>query len=144
MPIRDLFLINVPFALLMTVIFCIEVNRRLKRREDFQFILLCFCIISWFACNLLMLMTNDTARIWVFYHIKILFVGYSPVFLLYFMLKFYRAYNKVPRYLIRIMLVVPSLTAIVCLTGQWHNLLVQRFNIVSLTPIRNFTILWGP
>ena len=144
MLIRDIFLIYLPFVVLMTVIFVIEVNRRLKRREDFLFIVLCLCVIFWFACNLLMLLTDDIVIISLLYHIKIIFVGYTPVFLLYFMMKFYRVFGKVPRYIIISMLIIPSVTAIVCLTGHWHNLLVTRFEVVSLTPVRSFTIIWGP
>jgi len=142
--IREIFLIYLPFALLMAAIFVIEINRRLKRREDFLFITVCLCVIFWFTCNLLMLLTGNIIIVNLLYHIKIISVGYTPVFLLFFMMKFYRVFDKVPRHAIPLMLIVPTLTAIVCLTGHWHNLLVSRYDIVSLAPVRNFTILWGP
>ena len=144
MQIRSLFLIYLPFATLMAIVFIIEINRRLKRREDYQFILLCFCVISWFICNLLMLITNDPQKISYLYHIKIAFVGFSPVFLLTFMMKFYRVYDKIPKYLVTLMLVIPLLTTAVCLTGFNHNLLVTQFDFVSIAVVRNFTITWGP
>jgi diguanylate cyclase (GGDEF)-like protein len=127
----------------MAVIFVIELNRRLKRKEDDMFILTCFCVVAWFVANFLMLLTNDMQVISYLYHGKIIFVGYFAVFLLFFMLKFYRVFHKVPRFCIFLMLVIPSLTALVCLTGPWHSLLVERFDVVSLAPVRNFNIVWG-
>lgn len=135
--------IYAPFAILTAVILCIELVRRLKRNEDFHFILTCVCIACWFGIQIATILTNDVVVLNAMIQFGLIFVGFLPPCLLLFALGFYKIF-KLPLFCIVLMFIVPVCTAVVAITGSSHQFMIQALDVESLAPIREFTIIWGP
>ena len=136
--------IYAPFALISVVVLLLEVFRRFKRTEDYYFTLLAACIVCWFVSDIWCLLTKDAELIAFFTDFGFIFIGFIPPLLLLFILYFYRPKRKPSKKLTAMILSVPILTSIVALTGNYHSLLTKEINLVSIYPVRDFTLELGP
>jgi len=136
--------IYTPFAVISVVILLLEIFRRFKRKEDIYFTLLCVCSVCWYMSNIWCLMTSNATLVKFFTNFGFIFIGYIPPFLLLFVLYFYRTAFKPSKKVTALLLAIPTVTAMLALTGLYHPLLVKEMQIISLSPVREFNLDLGP
>jgi len=133
-----------PFAVISVVILLLELFQRFKRKEDFYFTLLCVCSVCWYVSNIWCLLTSSAAQVAFFTDFGFIFIGYIPPLLLLFVLYFYRTAFKPSKKVTALLLAIPTVTAVMALTGLHHSLLIKELEIISLSPVREFSIEYGP
>jgi len=136
--------IYAPFAAISAVILLIELFQRFKRTEDHYFTLVCVCSVCWYASNILCLLTDSAELINFFTNFGFIFIGFMSPLLLLFVLFFYRAAFKPSKKAAALLFVVPAVTSAVALTSNRHSLLVKQMELISLSPVRDFIIEFGP
>ena len=136
--------IYAPFAIISVIVLLLEVFRRFKRKEDYFFTLMAGCIVCWFVSNIWCLLTYNAELVVFFTNFGFIFIGFIPPFLLLFVLCFYRAARKPTKMVTALLLAIPTLTSVVALTAKNHSLLVSHMNIISIFPVREFQLDFGP
>ena len=135
--------IYAPFAVISVIVLLLEVFRRYKRKEDYYFTILCVCIVCWFVSNISCLLTDSVEWITFFTNFGFLFIGYIPPILLLFVIYFYRTAYKPSKKVTALILTIPTITAVLAITGSHHTLLVTDIELVSISPIRDFHLDLG-
>jgi len=136
--------IYAPFALTSVVILVMQLFQRFKRKEDYYFTLLCFCLVCWYTSDIWCLLTSDVKLINFFTNFGYIFIGFIPPFLLLFVLYFYRAAYKPSKKVTALLLAVPAVTTVIALTSHYHSLLTKHMEIFSISPLRDFHLEPGP
>ena len=122
----------------------IELFRRFKRKEDIYFTLLCVCSVCWYVSNIWCLVTSSAERVLFFTNFGFIFIGFIPPLLLLFVLYFYRTAKKPSKKVTALLLAIPTVTAVLALTGLYHPFLVNEMEIITLSPVREFNLELGP
>lgn len=135
--------IYVPFLLMTAVIFASEFFRCFKRKGNYLFLQICFCILCWFLCEISSLLATNSALPNFFWNSGLVFAGFTPVILFLFVLGFYRESRKLSAIKTVFLFAVPVINAIIALTSDSHALM-RELTVVSLTPVRNIAGVWGP
>ena len=136
--------IYAPFAVTSVVVLLLELFRRFKRKEDYFFALLCVCSVCWYVSNIWCLLTSSVELVTFFTNFGFIFIGFIPPLLLLFVLYFYRTAYKPSKKATALLLAVPTVTSVMALTAQNHLLLVKQIEIISLSPLREFHLDFGP
>lgn len=138
--------IYAPFCVVTAIILGIELFRRFKRREDYFFMLLCFSALGWYIVNIWgLLATTDEVAVYCI-NLMLIFVSIITPTLLLFIIKFYK-YEvpfKIPRYAFLALYIIPVITSILAITSPFHRFLTTQLDIISLSPLREMSIAWGP
>ena len=133
-----------PFAFISAVIFVVELLRRFKRQEDYLFSLLCFCAVGWFATNITGLLADNAEMAKFCINFSLIFVGFIPPILLLFTLKFYKVSYRPSVKILLLMFSIPAINTIMAITSGYHTLMTAQLDIISLTPLREVVLIWGP
>jgi len=137
-------IIYTPFAIISTAILVIELLRRFKRQEDRYFTLLCLCSVCWYVSNITALLTNSAQLARFLINFILIFVGFIPPVLLLFVLGFYRVSYRPSTRVTTLLLIVPFVNTVMSLTSLHHPFLNKRLEIISLSPVREMILTWGP
>ncbi|MCL1854127.1 MAG: diguanylate cyclase [Clostridia bacterium] len=135
--------IYLPFVLLTTVIFISACSRYRKARQDLMFILLCFCMLGWFACKLPTLIVEGIPERGILRNLDLLFVGFIPPFLFLFMQEFFHPSYKPSPSVVFFLFLIPAGNALMVLTSGSHELIRQ----ISVRPAASAYFAenpWGP
>ena len=133
-----------PFALISAVIFTVELLRRFKRQEDYLFSLICFCAVGWFATNITGLLVDNAEMAEFCINFALIFVGFIPPILLLFTLKFYKVSYRPSAKILLLMFTIPAINILMAVTSGYHTLMNTQLDIISLTPLREVELTWGP
>ena len=132
-----------PFVLLTTVIFFSGFSRYLKTRMDLMFTLLCFCMLGWFACEILTLTVEAIPVHSILWNLNHIFVGFIPPLMFLFMQKFFNPSYTPSPVTVFFLFLIPVDNIIMVLTSGSHKL-IRQINVVSTRPILHIESLWGP
>lgn len=133
-----------PFAIISAVIFAVELLRRFKRREDYLFSLLCFCAVGWYTTNIAGLLAFDVTTAKFCINFALVFVGFIPPTLLLFTLRFYKVSYRPSNGILALLFTIPTINIVMSLSARYHTLVNARLDILSLTPLREVVLVWGP
>jgi len=89
-------------------------------------------------------LTSSAIRVEFFTNFGFIFIGYIPPLLLLFVLYFYRTAFKPSKKVTALLLAIPTVTAVMALSGLYHPFLVKEMEIISLSPAREFNLDLGP
>lgn len=133
-----------PFALISALILVVELSRRFKRREDYIFLLLCFCAVGWCATNITGLIVRNPEVAKFCINTALIFVGFIPPLLLLFTFRFYKVPYQPSKTILALIFIIPTINTVMAITSGYHTLITARLDIISLTPLREVSLIWGP
>ena len=136
--------IYAPFAVVTAGIFFIDLFRRFNRRDHQYFMLLCLCVVGWFISRILGILAGSAEQAEFFIGFSVIFIGLMPPFLFLTVYAFYRVPLKRPRLTTALLFVIPAVNSVMALTARRHALMFSRLEIVSLAPVREVIVAWGP
>lgn len=134
----------VPFAGLAAGMFVTKLIKRTKQRTDVLLLVACLCIICWFASYMAAILVDSAYLIQLFIHIMFIIVGYLPPLILLFVSGFYHSGRKIPAKYAPLLFLIPTINAVLSLTGSYHALINANLEIISYYPLREIAIEWGP
>ena len=135
--------IYLPFVLLTIVIFISGFSRYMKTRQDVMFLPLCFCMLGWFACEILTLTVSSIPERSIIRDLDLIYVGLIPPFMFLFMQKFFRSTYKPSLAVLFFLFLIPADNIFMVLTSGNHAFIrhTSHLSITSFLPIET---VWGP
>lgn len=136
--------IYVPFFIINLLILIEESIKCIERHKINIFLFLYLIVIFWFASDIGWILSPNENIAKFFKSLAIVFIGFIPPILLLTVFDFFHiSLKRVARY-IPLLFLLPSVTAIMGLTAKSHSLFIAQFVIFSISPVREFTLIWGP
>jgi diguanylate cyclase (GGDEF)-like protein len=134
--------IYAPLLLVQFILCFSAIVMYIKTRRNSMFIFLCLCVIGWLIIDIAILLVENAGFNTFIWNIGLIFVGFSPLatFLVFF--RYYLPERKLPKRVMILLFIIPSLNALLMLTSYYHDL-IRTVEIISLSPNRVVEITWG-
>ena len=136
--------IYAPFAFITIATLVINLFRRFNRQDHYFFMRLNLCLFLWFVSRLAGILANSAELAKFFISFSIAFIGFMAPFLLLSIIAFYHVTLKKPHIITLLLFIIPMANAAVALTARHHSLMFTQLEIISLSPIREVVLEWGP
>ena len=136
--------IYAPFAVITAIIVIINLFKRFNRRDHYYFMLICLCLVCWFISRISGIMANTVELAKFFINLSIICIGFMPPLLFLMVIAFYRVSLKKPYITTVLLFLIPVINIVVTLTARYHKLMFNQLEIVTLAPIREVVLEWGP
>ena len=137
-------LIYAPFLIIMATlsiaVFFRKGSQAFIRQCRFFYVL----IDGWLICEMLFFVISDPyARRFVF-DLKLAFVAFLPVAMLFLMLVFFRLDAQLPRSLPWALCIIPSITSVLGATTLWHSMLITELTIHTVASVTVMDLVRAP
>jgi diguanylate cyclase (GGDEF)-like protein len=76
------------------------------------------------------------------WNLGLIFVGFSPLAIFFVFFRYYLPERKLPPYAVFLLLLIPTINAVVALTS-YHHTIMRVVEITSISPVRIVEITWG-
>ena len=129
--------VTLHLPLLLISVILLAVTLRTKQRTYFvqQCMRFYVCLLCWLACETSAFLIPNAAFIRYISDIKLIFVAFFSTTLFFMITGFYRLDRLFPKWLPPLVYAIPCITSVLVLCSPLHNLLMDRFVIVSLSPL---------
>ena len=133
-----------PMALVSLAICCIAGIRDRRNPVVKHFAVLCLSTFGWQISIIAFYLTDDAALARWLFDFKLIFVAFTPVMLLNFVMRFYspRIIGR-QKLLFTLLCIIPLVTSCMALTSPLHTLIRAEFGFDSFAPYREITNVRG-
>lgn len=105
--------------------------------------MLALMILGWTFTYIVWDLTNDASKLRFIYCLFYPFIAFVPTCLLLLVCRFYLVGHKLPRPILAVLIICPVLITLMSVTGNMHNLIFERFEVLEVSPYRAVTIDYG-
>lgn len=137
-------LIYLSFAL-ATCVLLIAASRRDPRVSTARYGRAFFAnLLGWQVCEMLFYLSRNEQALHFVFALQLAFIAFLPISLMMAIAGFYRSQDHISRRRLALIMLVPTVTAILAATSLWQPFLIQRFSIIQWQPLNLPDYAWGP
>lgn len=117
--------------------------KKTKVAEEKLYVLLALMILGWTFTYIIWDLTDDPAKLRFIYCLFYPFIAFVPTLLLFLVCRFFLVDHKLPRPVVALLIIFPVLITLMSVTGNAHNLIFERFEVLEVYPYRSISIEYG-